>query len=477
MLETCWAKAESERITGNVMEHLQDVRNAAEALFQLDPLIGGRSEEEWRGLIRLLALLHDLGKISPYFQGKLADEHPARASLSERLEREGWQLPVKADCVGMRHELISALALAAWAKDKELKLDHLVALLGWHHGYRRHQPKDELRQGANGRARHHFREHKQLYLQAVEELYQQAGEPMFEQALTSGEALACNRILVLADWLASGYPGESVSRYRVKAEQIGLSPLQESPLSLEITQLTNGFPARHAQERLQVIIDEGGLGSEPGQQFFLLVEAQTGSGKTEMAQLAISHALSVLDHQAWFVGLPTRVTARSAWHRYRRVAGSLDGRAGPVSIAYSGAFADLSNTPELNDDDWVDSWWLTGAHQGLLHPRAVGTVDQALLSILATPHYLTRLGAFRKRIVVLDEVHGYDLYTSAHIEHLIRWIRFLGGSVVCMSASLTPRMRASLLCAWDEKAPQVSEGGPGGLLLASCSQRLSRASL
>ena len=477
LLETCWAKAESERITSNVMEHLQDVRNAAEALFQLDPLIGGRSEEEWRGLIRLLALLHDLGKISPYFQGKLADEHPARASLSERLEREGWQLPVKADCVGMRHELISALALTAWAKDKELKLDHLVALLGWHHGYRRHQPEEKLlKQVANGRALDHFRTQRPLYLQVVEELYRRAGEPRLEQALSAREALACNRILVLADWLASGYPGESVSQCQARAQRIGLAPLQEGPAGVRIQQLTNGFPPRHAQARLQSLIDEGRLGNGPGEQFFLLIEAQTGSGKTEMAQLAISHALSTLQHQAWFVGLPTRVTARSAWHRYRRIAGSLDGRTGPVGIAYSGALADLANSPELNDDDWVDPWWLSGAHQGLLHPRAVGTVDQALLSILATPHFMIRLGAFHQRVVVLDEVHGYDLYTSAHIEHLIRWVRFMGGSVVCMSATLTSAMRSSLLHAWDEQSPPPGEGGPGGLLLASCPQRAESVS-
>jgi CRISPR-associated endonuclease/helicase Cas3 len=51
-------------------------------------------------------------------------------------------------------------------------------------------------------------------------------------------------------------------------------------------------------------------------------------------------------------------------------------------------------------------------------------------------------------VVVLDEVHAYDTYTSALIEDLVRWLRALGSSVILMTATLPAARRRALLAAW-----------------------------
>ena len=78
----------------------------------------------------------------------------------------------------------------------------------------------------------------------------------------------------------------------------------------------------------------------------------------------------------------------------------------------------------------------------------MGTVDQALLSILPSKHQFVRLWGLGNRVVVLDEVHAYDTYTSGLIESLVRWLRALDSSVVLLSATLPNAKRASLLRAF-----------------------------
>lgn len=73
------------------------------------------------------------------------------------------------------------------------------------------------------------------------------------------------------------------------------------------------------------------------------------------------------------------------------------------------------------------------------------------MAVLCVRHHFVRLWGLANRVVVLDEVHAYDTYTSGLIEALLRWLKGLGCSVVLMSATLPERRRTALLAAWGAK--------------------------
>ena len=116
--------------------------------------------------------------------------------------------------------------------------------------------------------------------------------------------------------------------------------------------------------------------------------------------------------------------------------------------------------------------WFAFAKRALLAPFGVGTIDQALLGIVAAKHFFVRQFGLAGKVVVLDEVHTYDLYTSTLIDALVKRLRELQCTVIILSATLTEKRRRELLgVAGDQPAstayPLVS-GAAGSLIESAC---------
>jgi CRISPR-associated endonuclease/helicase Cas3 len=98
--------------------------------------------------------------------------------------------------------------------------------------------------------------------------------------------------------------------------------------------------------------------------------------------------------------------------------------------------------------------WFTSKKKALLSEYGVGTVDQALLTILPVRHNFMRLWGLANRVVVFDEIHAYDAYTGTLLVHLLRWLLALGSSVVLLSATLSPSIRRKLAEVVDADFPE-----------------------
>jgi CRISPR-associated endonuclease/helicase Cas3 len=103
--------------------------------------------------------------------------------------------------------------------------------------------------------------------------------------------------------------------------------------------------------------------------------------------------------------------------------------------------------------------WFLPHKRSLLAPFGVGTVDQALLSVLQARHFFVRLFGLSRKTVVFDEVHAYDTYMTTIFQRLLGWLRAVGTSVVILSATLPARTRRELLEAYtgmpDVRLPDV----------------------
>ena len=112
--------------------------------------------------------------------------------------------------------------------------------------------------------------------------------------------------------------------------------------------------------------------------------------------------------------------------------------------------------------------WFTKRKRGLLAPFAVGTVDQALMSILQTDHFFVRLFGLSHKTVIFDEVHAYDTYMDELFYRLFRWLKVVGTSVIVLSATLSESSRRALVEAYTglpsvnfpEVATPLSHGRP-----------------
>ena len=89
--------------------------------------------------------------------------------------------------------------------------------------------------------------------------------------------------------------------------------------------------------------------------------------------------------------------------------------------------------------------WFASAKRALLAPFGVGTIDQALLGVVAVKHFFVRQFALAGKVVVVDEVHSYDLYTGTLVCQLVHTLREFGATVVILSATLTARRKRELL--------------------------------
>ena len=81
--------------------------------------------------------------------------------------------------------------------------------------------------------------------------------------------------------------------------------------------------------------------------------------------------------------------------------------------------------------------WFHPRKRALLFPNGVGTIDQALMSVLRIKHFFVRTLGLTGKIVILDEVHSYDIYTGTLLNELIQSLLRSGCTVLILSATLT----------------------------------------
>ena len=85
---------------------------------------------------------------------------------------------------------------------------------------------------------------------------------------------------------------------------------------------------------------------------------------------------------------------------------------------------------------------------GLLSALTVGTVDHLLYAATLYQAMTPRHAGLAGRVVVLDEVHAYDVYMSQFLFEALRWLADAGVPVVLLSATLPPQLRGRLVAAY-----------------------------
>ena len=480
-----WGKKTDQK-DGTVLEwhplahHSADVAACAEALMErtllgqrLARLADGEALAETQvARLCVLAALHDFGKFSIAFQNKRLDTppFPTRGHLREALGllNAGYRFANQAwGCLALKE-------IDTWGED----MDGLFHATISHHG----RP---VRPEANMQPEWWAPTSELDPFAGIAELIEQTRCWLPAAWEASGERLptcpefqhAWSGLLNLADWIGSD--AERFFPFSVESgcdrmgfarpaaacaiQQLGLVTdgfrTALGPDPVDYGRLLDGGPPRPAQARM--------LGLQPSPRGSVVVlEAATGSGKTEAALLHFLRLFQRGEVDGLYFALPLRAAAMQIYNRVCRAVNSVFpvGERPPVILAVPGyrRVDDVEGTalPHFRtywpDDDELllryRGWAAENSKRFLAGVVVVGTVDQVLLSSLTVAHAHLRASALLRQLLVVDEVHASDFYMTRILEDVVERQVGAGGHALLMSATLGSASRARLLAKASGKA-------------------------
>ena len=462
--------------------HLLDVAACADVLLEREPestrsrmaSILGLDWETARPWLLLLISCHDLGKACPAFQLKWQGKGAAL------LSRGGFHVPGIHD-THVNHAFVSQYALenllthAGWPES----LAQLCAdAAGCHHGSR--ASSTEIAQRIPG---NRFGVDARNWETVWEDLFSAmcktfgVGVVPRKTDLSGPDFMLLAGLISFVDWIGSnedwfvfGTPQNCddlrgwFDRRRMVAEKAldAIGWEDRTPLLGEHRTFFEVFPKCRPPRHLQEVVAQAAEETDPLSLF--LIEAPMGEGKTEAAFYAHIELQRRFGHRGLYVAMPTKATGNAIFTRMvdflrsMRSTRTLDLQLLHGAAQLNKEFQNLRFAPIYGEDK--DSTiragdWFTHKKRALLSEYGVGTVDQALLTILPVRHYFVRLWGLANRVVIFDEIHAYDAYTGTLLFHLIRWLRSLGSSVILLSATVSPEFRRRLAHALGATLPDT----------------------
>lgn len=425
--------------------HMLDVAAVAEHL--VTPF---RFPNRLRDALVLLIALHDLGKISDSFRAMIERGSPQSF--------KHWQLT---EAVLFAHDArLEERIGGSWRQRQAL-----YASVAGHHG----QPSALDLGGEAGLPARHQGLRKMLtavgqgVLPAAEVI--DAFCTLWPEAslaeLARGEATTTLSwwlpgLTAAADWVGSnadwfppegGCPG--LAAYLARARDLAREAVASAGLAGSAVRhgSTFGFALRPMQAACQdVALPEGPM--------LAVIEDETGAGKTEAALILAHRMLQADKGRGIYFALPTMATADAM---FARTTDAINGifTSPTLTLAHGRAglsvpFRDLAAENARGEDAPTCTGWLKQSRRrALLADVGVGTVDQALLSVLPVKHQTLRHFGLSSKILIVDEVHEMgEPYIGRELERLLQMHRAAGGSAILLTATLPMALRARLLATY-----------------------------
>lgn len=280
------------------------------------------------------------------------------------------------------------------------------------------------------------------------------------------EHLVCG-LTSLADWLGSAtqwfahatdldrnYIVTARSRAEDACKTAGVDPAcQRAARSAPVTfQGLTGFAKPNPQQSLVGKVD---LDAQ-----IVILEAETGSGKTEAALWHYMRLFETSRVDGLYFAVPTRAAAVQLHKRVVTAAQRLFGSASPQPVLAVPGYIKAGEIEGTALPHWRVLWddidkaeaLTLGARWAAEHSKrylaaqiAVGTVDQAMLGALTVKHAHLRASSLSRNLLVIDEVHASDAYMTSVQKALLEGHVAVGGYAMLMSATLGSTARASWL--------------------------------
>lgn len=195
----------------------------------------------------------------------------------------------------------------------------------------------------------------------------------------------------------------------------------------------------------------------PLEERLVVVESETGSGKTEAALWRFARLYEAEMVDGLYFALPTRAAAVQIHGRVdlfrKRMFTAVDAPEPALAVPGYIRSGDIEGKRKLQsyevwwDDHATDRrrWAAESAKRFLAAQIAVGTIDQAMMAALKVRHSHMRAACLARNLLVVDEVHASDAYMRRILEALLDAHIGAGGYALLMSATLGSDARHRLL--------------------------------
>lgn len=446
--------------------------------------INPSNEDEALNLAVFMGAIHDIGKATPAFQLQKGFNNSLDLDemLLEKLERAGFNGISSLTLASPRSTHHSIAGEYILTHEFHVKED-IGSVIGGHHG----KPADDqlliddqfaysanYYQSEDGDAeisKKWKKAHHTLFQWALEMSGFDSIENLPE--ISQPAQVIYSGLLIMADWISSNseyFPlidigVDDISDGNKRCRDGILSWGKNLPIQVQDYPALNemfihrfGFEPRDFQTEVYRTISQI---KKPG---VIILEAPMGLGKTEAALVATEIVAAKTGSSGLFFGLPTQATSNGM---YGRVHAWLEGITNEYDIKQSlrlchgkaalneeaNNLKRLKSPSDINIDDETNgsvyvNEWFTGRKKAPLDDFVVGTVDGFLLTALKQKHLALRHLGFSKKVVIIDEVHAYDMYMQQYLEQAIQWMGVYGVPVILVSATLPQDKRETLLKAY-----------------------------
>lgn len=405
-------------------------------------------------LIGTLGFLHDFGKITPAFQLKQSRLYNASLDQAVLAKLDSLSLPSQLPLADKSpHNVAGAYLLCSTC---------FAGVVASHHGTTPTKRELLLQQVFKSNyGDETWTNLRQEFLAiGLQDLTPQEKDMLYHASLSQDQQILLLGLVMMADWLASNenyFPLIPIAKSyqdidEKKRIKIGLSRWSKETkwqpqADFDITKYFQDHftfkPHILQKEMLETIKDI----KKPG---LILLEAPMGTGKTETA-LTAGEILSVKCHtNGIFYGLPTQATSNAMLPRIASWLAAEQGRHG-LKLMHSKAnsvkaYQDLDKN---TDNVFINSWY--NRKLGSLEHFTIGTIDQLLQMSLSQRHLAFKHLAFSGKTVIIDEVHTYDSYMQSYLQKTLKWLGEYNVPVIALSATLTHKIRQSLISSYLQK--------------------------
>jgi len=457
-----------------------------------------------RTAVTFLAGVHDIGKATPAFavqDGKLAQQMREAGLWMPNTKRDLQDRAQAHHAVAGHHILLNWLTAQGWPAKSARAWGVVV---GGHHGV---PPDQDAEAAAKPDARPHLYQDDLWQAVRVELMERVASRTGLSDhvpawgdiALSQQFQVLTTALVIMADWIASnedlfpfftGIPEvrDDPARAAKALTTLGLpSPWRARPpegTTHELFRQRFNLPTDAAPRPVQeAALHLARRVTEPG---ITVIEAPMGEGKTEAALAAVEVLAERFQVGGLFVALPTQATSDAIFdrvvHWLNRIRASGGDAGGSIALIHGKAkfnhrFQGLVKAGRMRDigrDDESDdrhaarrrkarsagreartehelaahAWLMTGHKKTQLANVVVGTIDQLLFAGLKARHLVLRHLALAGKVVVIDEVHAYDVYMNSYLTRVLTWLGSYGIPVIALSATLPSARRRELVTAY-----------------------------
>ena len=462
MMLQAWGKTDKDSGEFHPLaHHSMDVAAVFARMLQL-PVVRNRLEaaadaaltESTCRRLAAVAFLHDIGKLHPGFQAKGWAEGVWRGPTTGHL-KESWAFLILAARLPEHPFHATMRRMLDWGE----AVPPLMGAMFAHHGRPVEPPSSPTLREWPSLAHYDWWTEARGMSDALLHWFPEAFESGREHVPDTPRF--CHEVAglaALADWIGSDrqffeFEAPFASDYDTRAHDAAARALTAIGFDSRALAATPAPSFRKLTDFPKPNPAQAAVGSVDSDARLVILEAETGSGKTEAALWRFTQLLAAGVVSGLYFAVPTRAAARQLHDRVDKALRRAFGTAAPEAVLAipgmlrAGEFTGqrLPHWRVKWDDDAATApqrWAAEHATRFLAAPVAVGTVDQAMLAGLQVKHAHLRGSALSRSLLVIDEVHASDAYMTEILKHLLDGHLATGGYAMLMSATLGATARA-----------------------------------